>query len=180
MHLSVIESETNMTLENIYYIGQTVAVVALLLSIIFVGLQIRQNTKALKSTSHHAITDSFNQLNVLIGTDPKAGRIWRLGLGGPENLDVDEQMSFSFLCLGYMRIFETLYFQNKNGTMDAQLFESKRRSIVAGFPFPGWRAWWATNTLSFSDEFRTFIDEAMQSTLADAVPVPEPEEEPEQ
>jgi hypothetical protein len=28
-----------------------------------VGLQIRQNTKAIKATSHHAITDSFNAIN---------------------------------------------------------------------------------------------------------------------
>jgi len=157
-----------MTLENIYYIGQTVAVVAILLSIVFVGLQIRQNTKALKATSHHAITDSFNQLNALVGTNPEAGRIWRVGLSGIDNLDEDEQMSFSYLCLGYMRVFETLYFQNKNGTMEPQLFESEKRSIVWASSFPGFRAWWASNTISLSDEFRAFIDAIMQSAVADA------------
>ena len=147
-----------MTLESIYYIGQTVAVVALLLSIVFVGLQIRQNTRALKATSHHAITDSFNQINALIGTDAKAGRIWRLDLSTPEELDEDEQMSFAYLCLGYMRIFETLYYQNLNGTMEPQLFESEKRSLEWAMSHESFRNWWVNNPISFSNEFRTFID----------------------
>ena len=156
-----------MTLENIYYVGQTIAVFAILVSLVFVGFQIRQNTKALKATSHHAITDSFNQLNALIGTDPKAGRIWRVGLIGGEDLDEDEQMSFSYLCLGYMRILETLYFQHKNGTMEAELFESEKRSLIWASSYPGFRAWWASNTISFSDEFRAFIDVIVQSSVTE-------------
>jgi hypothetical protein len=51
-------------------------VLVALLSTIFVGLQIRQNNKALKATSPHAVTDNFDQINVLIGVDVKAGCIW--------------------------------------------------------------------------------------------------------
>jgi len=156
-----------MTLENIYYVSQTIAVFAILVSLVFVGFQIRQNTKAIKATSHHAITDSFNQLNALVGTDSKAGRIWRVGLIGAEGLDEDEQMSFSYLCLGYMRILETLYFQYKNGTMEAELFESEKRSLTWASSFPGFRAWWSGNTISFSDEFRAFIDVIVQSTVTE-------------
>lgn len=153
-----------MTLEAIYYVGQTIAVFAVLISIIFVGFQIRQNTKALKATSHHAITDSFNQMNSIVGTSVQAGRLWRLGLAGLGNLDEDEQMSFAYLMLAYMRVFETLYYQNKNGTMEAQLFESEKRSLKWAFAMRGARDWWATNPISFSDQFRAFIDEIIEET----------------
>lgn len=146
-----------MTLENIYYIGQTIAVVALLISILFVGYQIRQNTKALRATSHHAITDSFNQLNTLLISDPKCVSLYRRGLAGLEKLDEDERVSFGYMNLAYQRIFETLFYQYKNGTMDKKLFEAELGTLewVAGST--GFRQWWADNPISLSTEYRAFM-----------------------
>ena len=148
-----------MSLETIYYVGQTVAVVAILVSLVFVGVQIRQNTKATRAASHHAITDSFNAINSIIGTIPEAARIWRLGLECLANLNVDEQMSFAFVSLAYMRIFETLYYQKHIGMMEAQLFEAERRSIAWIAQNAGFRDWWKSNEISLSDEYRAYVDE---------------------
>jgi hypothetical protein len=144
-----------MTLEGIYYISQIVAVVGIFASLIFVGLQIRQNTKAIKATSHHAITDSFNAINSLILSDPKVARVWRLAITGSQELDEDERTSADFMLL---RIFETLYYQYKNGTMDKQLFDAELKTLKWAFTYPGSQAWWAANPISLSDEFRAFID----------------------
>ena len=83
-----------MTLEDLNYIAQTVGVIAILGSLVFVGVQIQHNTRALKATSHHAVTDSFNAINTLLMSDRNAARIFRLGLAGMENLDDDEPMAF--------------------------------------------------------------------------------------
>jgi len=48
-----------MTLETIYYIGQTVAVIGILASLIFVGIQIRQNTEQSKAAAAEAAHRSF-------------------------------------------------------------------------------------------------------------------------
>jgi hypothetical protein len=147
------------TLEEIYYISQIVAVVGIFASLIFVGLQIRQNTRAIKATSHHAITDSFNAINNSILSDPKVARLWRLGMAGAEGLDEDEGVSFSFMALSYMRIFETLYYQYTNGTLDKNLFDEELNTLKWTVKEnPGFRAWWAANPISLSAEFRAFID----------------------
>jgi hypothetical protein len=147
-----------MTLEAIYYISQIVAVVGIFASLIFVGLQIRQNTKALKATSHHAVTDSFNAINTLVLSDPKVARIWRLALTGSQELDEDERVSADFMLLANMRIFETLYYQYKNGTLDKKLFDAEVKTLKWSVTFPGVQAWWAANPISLSAEYRAFID----------------------
>jgi len=48
-----------MTLEAIYYIGQTIAVLAIVISLIFVGVQIRQNTAQTKADAAEAAHRSF-------------------------------------------------------------------------------------------------------------------------
>jgi len=104
-------------------------VLAILGSLVFVGVQIRQNTRALKATSHHAVTDSFNAINTLLMGDQNAARIFRLGLAGMENLDEDERVSFSYMALGYQRIFETLHYQYSTGTLEAKLFEAELNTL---------------------------------------------------
>jgi hypothetical protein len=88
-----------MTIENLGNIGEFVAAIATLITLAYLAVQIRQNTRAVRAASHHSVTDSFNHINAIIGTDPAAARIFRLGLEGLENLDEDEQFSFAFLML---------------------------------------------------------------------------------
>lgn len=147
-----------MTVEDINAIGQAVAVVATIASLVFVGLQVRQNTRALKATSHHAVTDSFNAVNALIISDQKVARLWRLGLADWETLDEDERMSVSYMFLAYMRIFETLHYQFSTGVLEPKLFEAELNTLKWSVANPGVRAWWIGNPISFSAEFRAFID----------------------
>jgi hypothetical protein len=158
-----------MTLEAIYYFSQIVAVVGIFASLIFVGVQLRQNTKALKVSSHHAVTDSFNAINTLIVGDPKVARLWRLGMAGAEGLDDDERTSVAFMMLAYMRIFETLYYQYTNGTLDKKLFDAELKTLKwTVTENPGFLAWWAVNPIALSDEFRAFIDGLIRDAQAEA------------
>lgn len=161
-----------MTFEDVNLISQIFAVVGVIASLIFVGYQIRLNTKALKATSHHAVTDSFNAINNLIYSDPKVARLWRLGMAGAEELDEDERTSVSFMMLGYMRIFETLHYQFSTGTLEKKLFDAELNTLKWSVTMPGFRAWWAVNPISLSAEFRAFIDGLIRDALREAGPRP--------
>ena len=95
-----------------------------------------------------------------MANDPAFARRWRLGMAGAGELNEDERLSFSFLSLAYMRIFETLYYQYTNGTLDKKLFDAELQTLKWSFTkeHPGFLAWWATNPISLSAEFRAFID----------------------
>ena len=161
-----------MTLEAVYYFSQNVAVVGIFASLIFVGLQIRQNTKAIKATSHHAITDSFNAINNLVLSDPKVARTWRLAVMGTtkelEALDEEERISVNFMLLANFRIFETLYYQYRNGTLDKKLFDAELKTLKWAVSQPGFLAWWPLNPISLSDEFRAFIDGLIREAQTEA------------
>ncbi|MEL6568826.1 MAG: hypothetical protein AAFQ22_10445 [Pseudomonadota bacterium] len=154
-----------MTLETIYYVTQIIAVVAVVASLIFVGLQVRQdaeqtrlNTRALKATSHHAISDSFNHLNTTLATYPDLARIWDAGLQGVHKLNREELTAFHSILIAYVRIFETLYFQSENGTMAKELWEAEKRVLKFMFAMPGVQQWWALPLLPFSDAFRAEVE----------------------
>jgi hypothetical protein len=157
-----------MTLEEINNVSQIFGVVLVFASLVFVGLQIRQNTRALKATSHHAVTDSFNALNSLLISDRKVARLWRLGMAGAEGLDEDERTSFGFMALGYMRVFETLYYQYTAGTLEKQLFNAELNTLKWTVTNPGFRTWWSNNPISLSAQYRTFIEDLIRDAQHEA------------
>ena len=152
-----------MNFEQLGNIGEFLAAIATLATLVYLAVQIRQNTRAVRAASHHSVTDSFNHINALIGTDPGAARIYRLGLEGLEKLNEDEQFSFAFLMLGYLRVFETLFYQRDIGTAEEQLYRSEHNSLRWAFSHVGAREWWRSNEISFSPEFRAHIDEIIGS-----------------
>lgn len=149
-------------------LAEVVGALAVVLTLAYLAIQVRQNTTAIKAASHHAVTDSFNALNVAVIQDPQVGRIWRLGNAGYSNLTEDEQISFSFMMISYIRIFETVYYQRKLGTMEEQLFASEERSANWMITQLGFREWWASNPISFSPEFRTYINRLIEKFQASA------------
>jgi hypothetical protein len=64
----------------------------------------------------------------------------------------------SFLFLGAFRIFETLYYQNQQGTGDRALWAAEVVTMKALLNGPGGLEWWGSNPLSFTPEFRAYVD----------------------
>jgi hypothetical protein len=55
-----------LSLEQIYYLCQTIAAGAVVISLIYVGIQVRQNTHAINLSTAHNISESFRDSHALI------------------------------------------------------------------------------------------------------------------
>ena len=93
-----------------------------------------------------------------IAHDESLARIFRVGSGDLNELTADEQVRFGFFFLAAFRIFETLYYQNKQGTGDPALWAAEGGTMVALLSGPGAMEWWESNPLSFTPEFRAYVE----------------------
>lgn len=66
-----------MTLESIYYVGQTIAVVALLASLVFVGFQVHLNTKATHASASYEVSKVWSEINFSMLAVPGAPELVR-------------------------------------------------------------------------------------------------------
>ena len=146
-----------MNWEAIGATGEVVGAVAVFATLVYLAIQIRQNTASLKASSHHAITDSFNAINVKIVEDPATARLWHIGHSDQSRLNEDEQVQYAFLVLSYMRIFETLFYQREVGTMEERLFMTEEKTLRWTVEQPGFIEWWDVNPISLSIEFRQYV-----------------------
>ena len=147
-----------MSLELINTLAQTIAAVGVIASLVFVGVQIRRNTVAVRAQTFHALTDSFNTVSLTLGSSAQTARVARLGFAGLANLNEDERQQFAFGALAVMRIFETIFYQSQVGVAEKKLWETEKKTMTALISLPGMREWWATNVMSFTPDFRALVD----------------------
>jgi len=148
-----------MTLEQYAYLGEIIAAVAVVVSLLYLAIQIRQNTKAVRTSNFHGITDSFNQINNTIANDESLARIFHVGMADFSQLNEDEKIRFNFMFLSAFRVMETLYYQSTQGVAEQQLWLVEQQTIKALLSGPGTLEWWSSNPLSLTPGFRKFVDE---------------------
>lgn len=163
-----------MTLEDIYYIGQTVAVFAVVVSLLFVGVQIRQNTRATRAASHGGVSAALNEINRMFVENADVTRLWLAGLADRRALSNEERWRFDSLARAYMHVCETMFVQAQLGTGDTSVHlaeEDGMRTILAS---PGVRDWWRQNPFGFGPAFRAYVERVapMADSVADAETVP--------
>ena len=73
-----------MTLQDLGNIGEFVAAVAVFVSLLYLAIQIRQNTKSVRTSTYQAVLDSSHRVNELFA-DPRTERIYRVVNGTHAN-----------------------------------------------------------------------------------------------
>src|SRR5438309_11734010 len=81
-----------MSFEQISYLAQIVASVGVIVSLIFVGLQIRQNTGALQRNEHNSTMTQWTVIRMAIATNRDIAELMTAGCQGERALDAGDHL----------------------------------------------------------------------------------------
>jgi hypothetical protein len=81
-----------MSLEQLSSLAQIVGSVGVVLSLIFVGLQIRQNTSALQRNEHNSTMEQWTVIRMAIAQHRDIAELMTAGLHGETTLDAADQL----------------------------------------------------------------------------------------
>jgi len=91
--------------------------VAILIGVLFLVFELRQNNDALRLQSQDSIADGFMQLNLASINDSSVARLWVIGLHEPEILDDIEAIRFSFYLRGVFNQLQRIHSLYRTGTI---------------------------------------------------------------
>ena len=81
-----------MSIEQLSYLAQIVSSVAVVASLIFVGLQVRQNTGALQRNEHNSTMTQWTVIRMAIAKNRDIAELMTAGLRGERPLDAADQL----------------------------------------------------------------------------------------
>ena len=152
-----------MSISDLGSLGEFVSSIAVLVTLIYLALQIRQNTYATRAVSHHAITDALNQLNLTLGKDDVVAQIWITGMNDRSSLSDVQREQFDALLRAYMHVCDTMYYQAHVGAGDDGLWKAEERYLNVILTSSGGADWLEENSLSISPDYREAIDDIIQN-----------------
>jgi hypothetical protein len=156
------------TLQDWGAIGELVGGVAIIVSLLYVGLQVRQGTNASRAATNQAFTVQFSDLILQI-TKPELRDIFWRGIKGLDNLDGSENAAFMALLASIMRTYETFYFERIEGRFDTRMWDGYEAQMIDLYNNKGVREYWAIRKHQFSREFDSFL--TSRTTAVEARPM---------
>ena len=107
-----------MTVSELGSIGEFLGGLAVLVSLIYLALQIRQNTTSVRAAASASVAESLSRVTEIISVEPELGRIWSQGLDDYDSLDSDARTRFNTIFLTYIRRLENAFYQQSRGFLD--------------------------------------------------------------
>ncbi len=137
-------------------IGELVGGVAVIASLIFVGMQVRGSTREQRLTAMQQATRETAEV-VQFFREPGRTDIWIEGLKDWNGLELRDQVILSAILLHWFRMFEQLFYQSMSGRLESDLWAGFERQLGDFVAYPGCQRWWAERGHWFGDTFRVFV-----------------------
>ena len=151
-----------MLLEQIYYVGQTVAVVAILFSLIFLNIQIRQNSQNIRADVTFRHQQSMKDLLQSVIDDPEMASIFRRVMYTNDRLDDIESLRFLSWMESVLMGMEAAYFLERDEMMSEGLKGRWEVTILWYFRRNLVRAYWINDA---RPRFAPAFVEYLETTL---------------
>ena len=149
-----------MTLEHAFFASQIVAAIAVLVSLIFVIIELRQNRLATRGSTTQAHIANWVGVLTPIIEHADVARIWRLGISDINTLTEDERVRFIILVAGIFRFIEGARLQWLQGHLDGTHWTNLERNLRDIASQPGFKSYWAMRRHWYTDDFRAWYEAA--------------------
>ena len=159
-----------MTLESIYYIGQTIAVVAILASLGAIWIQLRQSNRLAKLETTRAIWMDAGERVLSHADDAEKAEFLQKALFENEALTAAEKTRLYLVMSSLFTTFETGYTMHQSGMMDERFWPRMRDSMRDYLAPRRGRRWWALakkRTFGGDPEFCAEVDALLAEIAAD-------------
>ena len=150
-----------MTLGDLGNIGEFVGAIAVLVTLLYLAVQIRQSSATTRAHIRQSLAESQIQYINLRATDPFLRGALRKMFAGQE-LDEDEAFGLRVHAVAGLRMFENYFAQNTLGTMDPEDWRAMRVVLKGHCRFPAYREAFAVLEDSWNAQFAAEIQSIIE------------------
>jgi hypothetical protein len=146
-----------MTLNTLVNVASLLSSVAVLVSVIYLGLQIRQSARNQRSLMERGRSEQVgNWLQFIAG--PDIAPLMLRGNAQDPTLTADERQRYLWCLYPLLLHYEDSFYQKREGMLGDEQYTSIRNQMQDSAKAPGFRAAWAQVCENFPAAFRTFAD----------------------
>ena len=160
-----------MTLQDLGSIGEFVGAIGVVASLIYLALQIRQNSRQITENTNSVLgsvelesAKLASDWLLTVAGDRELGRIWILGLSDPRRLTEDEGVQFAMLMGSAFYRIAGPFRQYKRGLLSEESWQPFDELIIRYMQSAAVRTWWSNRDVPFAKSFTEYVNARIPSS----------------
>ncbi|MDX1701949.1 MAG: hypothetical protein R3250_15085 [Melioribacteraceae bacterium] len=154
-----------MNWEAISALGQIIGAIAVLITLIYLAIQLKQNTAAVATATYESTMTGFNDINVVVASNQELASILDRGCQNPNALSAKEIVQFNFILRCYTNQWWKLFKLYERGNLPLHEWKIFAREAAQFFEQPGCKPFREQNAL-FADLYIEF-DKYKSGTISE-------------
>jgi len=144
-------------------------------SLIFVGLEVRQNSVAIRAAANAAVSEEYVAVNLAMASSPELSKAMARNAANPEGASMEDAIQIIAIWRALFHTWSNVHRQYLNGTIDPAIYQSvvQEASVYAGKSANvetgqeletrarAMRWAWAHERFLFNPDFQVFVDEIL-------------------
>jgi hypothetical protein len=147
-----------MSLNDLANLGQVIGAIAVVISLIYVAYQIRQNTNVVRSATAQAVHEHFANWYQLVAADAELAELATKGLRDYGSLLEQERVRFISAFMAFLSYSQNAFLKWREGLLTPALWLGWEQVRMNLFGAPGGKAFWKDRSYLFGEEFRRYIE----------------------
>jgi len=149
-------------LNEIALIAEVFGGIAILISLIFVGIQFKENTKATKSANATATMAAMANWYFAIGNNSESSKLYYNFMADPDAMTPEQRFQAVMSTHGVFIIFQNSFYLSKEGTLDSEMLKSLTSALLGVLNQPGFKFYWEQRKSFFFKDFRVYIEDIIE------------------
>ena len=150
-----------MTLETMAQLGEFVGGFGVIISFVYLAVQLRANTKSLRADMTARILDRLVAQQHTYAFDAEASKFFNRAINEPARLTMDERSQFAWLMTEFLGGFEFLMQQYQAGNVDEETWLRWSSTLDWWLTFPGVRTFWKGRPTPYRESFTNHIEDRL-------------------
>jgi len=157
-------------LSQLASIAEIVGATAVVISLLYVGAQVRDSARAVRSAAVNDANSAVQAWYQSLSENRGVSETWVDGLLSSEALEPDDEFQFMMTAQSAFLAFQNSYLLAREGSLDEDVMGSITAALLPTKDLPGMRRFWRQRRGYFYPEFADYIDAILASDArSDAV-----------
>ena len=147
-----------MSLEEASYLSQIVGAVAVVASLIFVGFQVRQNTRSQRVVAVNSLAAAAVAINVPAMESPAFGEALSTALADWKSATREQRIIAHYFLFSFFKLSESAWYQHRVQALDTPQWAGWENLLLATYHSSGVQTgWWPHRCDVYSPEFQQYL-----------------------
>jgi len=150
-----------MTLLEWGALGELIGGIAIIGSLIYVGVQVKDSARATRSAATNEASGAMQSWYQEMGSNRQASDVWLNAITSSDPLSTHDEFQFMMMMHAVLYALQNSYLLTKEGTLDADYRDAVTSAILAVKDLPGFDRYWRQRRGLLHRGFAEYIDDLL-------------------